>query len=144
MWRALSRSESESEVSWSSARWKSSGGGGCGIDIDDPGVLHKSCIALIGRLLVKVVIVKTAQLVTAKVFAIALCKGSGLVGGLYAPSLMIGAVVGAIFCGSIVELINSAILGNVVIAQQQAYALGCSFCFPVRFAGGDGNDFGVR
>ncbi|KAI8026124.1 UDP-glucose:glycoprotein glucosyltransferase [Camellia lanceoleosa] len=30
MWRALSRSESESEVSWSSAKWKSSGGGGCG------------------------------------------------------------------------------------------------------------------
>ncbi|GAB2230345.1 hypothetical protein Droror1_Dr00014608 [Drosera rotundifolia] len=64
-----------------------------------------------------------AQLVIAKVVATALCKGSGLVGGLYAPSLMIGAAVGAVFGGSAAELINSAIPGNAVIAQPQAYAL---------------------
>ncbi|CAK9157813.1 unnamed protein product [Ilex paraguariensis] len=64
-----------------------------------------------------------AQLAAAKVVATALCKGSGLVGGLYAPSLMIGAAVGAVFGGSAGELINSAIPGSDAIAQPQAYAL---------------------
>ncbi|KAA8527136.1 hypothetical protein F0562_008635 [Nyssa sinensis] len=64
-----------------------------------------------------------AQLAAAKVVATSLCKGSGLVGGLYAPSLMIGAAVGAVFGGSAAELINSAIPGNAAVAQPQAYAL---------------------
>ncbi|OWM85951.1 chloride channel protein CLC-f [Punica granatum] len=64
-----------------------------------------------------------AQLVGAKVVATALCKGSGLVGGLYAPSLMIGAAVGAVFGGSAAEIINKAIPGNAAVAQPQAYAL---------------------
>ncbi|KAI3686120.1 hypothetical protein L1987_79792 [Smallanthus sonchifolius] len=64
-----------------------------------------------------------AQLAAAKVVATALCKGSGLVGGMYAPSLMIGAAVGAVFGGSAGELINSAIPGNTAIAEPQAYAL---------------------
>ncbi|KAK9072213.1 hypothetical protein SSX86_008645 [Deinandra increscens subsp. villosa] len=64
-----------------------------------------------------------AQLATAKVVATALCKGSGLVGGLYAPSLMIGAAVGAVFGGLAGQLINSAIPGNTAIAEPQAYAL---------------------
>ncbi|KAK9268379.1 hypothetical protein L1049_000128 [Liquidambar formosana] len=64
-----------------------------------------------------------AQLAAAKVVATALCKGSGLVGGLYAPSLMIGAAVGAVFGGSAAELINYAIPGNAAVAQPQAYAL---------------------
>ncbi|PIN11869.1 Cl- channel CLC-3 and related proteins (CLC superfamily) [Handroanthus impetiginosus] len=64
-----------------------------------------------------------AQLSAAKVVATALCKGSGLVGGLYAPSLMIGAAVGALFGGCAGELINSAIPGNAAIAEPQAYAL---------------------
>ncbi|XP_076942546.1 chloride channel protein CLC-f-like [Bidens hawaiensis] len=64
-----------------------------------------------------------AQLAAAKVVATALCKGSGLVGGLYAPSLMIGAAVGVVFGGSAGELINSAIPGNTAIAEPQAYAL---------------------
>ncbi|CAN8287960.1 unnamed protein product [Cochlearia groenlandica] len=64
-----------------------------------------------------------AQLATAKVVATALCKGSGLVGGLYAPSLMIGAAVGAVFGGSAAEIINRAIPGNAAVAQPQAYAL---------------------
>ncbi|XP_042949997.1 chloride channel protein CLC-f isoform X2 [Carya illinoinensis] len=63
------------------------------------------------------------QLSAAKVVATALCKGSGLVGGLYAPSLMIGAAVGAVFGGLAAELINSAIPGNAAVAQPQAYAL---------------------
>ncbi|KAI7757265.1 hypothetical protein M8C21_032256 [Ambrosia artemisiifolia] len=48
---------------------------------------------------------------------------AGLVGGLYAPSLMIGAAVGAVFGGSAMELIKSAIPGNFAIAEPQAYAL---------------------
>ncbi|CAO2817423.1 unnamed protein product [Amaranthus hypochondriacus] len=64
-----------------------------------------------------------AQLAAAKVVATALCKGSGLVGGLYAPSLMIGAAVGAVFGGSASDLINSALPGNTSVAQPQAYAL---------------------
>ncbi|KAG6499376.1 hypothetical protein ZIOFF_039142 [Zingiber officinale] len=63
------------------------------------------------------------QLVCAKVVATAICKGSGLVGGLYAPSLMIGAALGAVFGGSAAELINSTIPGNGAVAQPQAYAL---------------------
>ncbi|XVF70997.1 hypothetical protein PTKIN_Ptkin11bG0206600 [Pterospermum kingtungense] len=63
------------------------------------------------------------QLAAAKVVATALCKGSGLVGGLYAPSLMIGAAVGAVFGGSAARVINSAIPGNAAVAQPQAYAL---------------------
>ncbi|KAJ0249966.1 Chloride channel protein CLC-f [Hirschfeldia incana] len=64
-----------------------------------------------------------AQLAAAKVVATALCKGSGLVGGLYAPSLMIGAAVGAVFGGSAAEIINRATPGNAAVAQPQAYAL---------------------
>ncbi|KAL2335840.1 hypothetical protein Fmac_010286 [Flemingia macrophylla] len=63
------------------------------------------------------------QLVAAKVIATALCKGSGLVGGLYAPSLMIGAAAGAVFGGFSAEIINSAIPGNAAVAQPPAYAL---------------------
>lgn len=63
------------------------------------------------------------QLVAAKVIATALCKGSGLVGGLYAPSLMIGAAAGAVFGGFSAEVINSAIPGNAAVAQPPAYAL---------------------
>ncbi|KAK6154515.1 hypothetical protein DH2020_008763 [Rehmannia glutinosa] len=59
----------------------------------------------------------------AKVVATTLCKGSGLVGGLYAPSLMIGAAVGAVFGGCAGELINRAIPGNAAVAEPQAYAL---------------------
>jgi H+/Cl- antiporter ClcA len=42
---------------------------------------------------------------------------------MYAPSLMIGAAVGAVFGGSAGQLINSAIPGNTAIAEPQAYAL---------------------
>ncbi|KAI3669536.1 hypothetical protein L6452_40773 [Arctium lappa] len=64
-----------------------------------------------------------AQLAATKVVATTLCKGSGLVGGFYAPSLMIGVAVGAVFRGSTTELINSAIPGNAAIVEPHAYAL---------------------
>lgn len=79
-----------------------------------------------GRLALR--FITLTQLAAAKFVATALCKGSGLVGGLYAPSLMIGAAVGAVFGGSAAELVNSAIPGNVAVAQPQAYAL-VSFLF---------------
>ncbi|KAL7247239.1 hypothetical protein ACSBR2_002207 [Camellia fascicularis] len=47
---------------------------------------------------------------------------------------MIGAIVGAIFCGSIAELINSAILGNAAIAQLQAYARVSGHCILLKYA----------
>lgn len=75
-----------------------------------------------------------AQLAAAKVVATALCKGSGLVGGLYAPSLMIGAAVGAVFGGCAGEIINTAIPGNTAVAEPQAYALvicSVAFCLTV-------------
>ncbi|XP_044472801.1 chloride channel protein CLC-f-like [Mangifera indica] len=63
------------------------------------------------------------QSAAAKVVATALCKGSGLVGGLYAPSLMIGAAIGAVFGGSAAQVMNSAFPGNAAVAEPQAYAL---------------------
>ncbi|KAH7529067.1 hypothetical protein FEM48_Zijuj05G0144800 [Ziziphus jujuba var. spinosa] len=62
------------------------------------------------------------QLAATKVVATALCKGFGLVGGLYAPSLMIGAAVGAVFGGSATKLINSEIPRNAIVAEPEAYA----------------------
>ena len=65
------------------------------------------------------------------------CKGScncplqGLWPGLYSPSLMIGAAVGAVFGGSAAYLINSALPGNAADAQPQAYAL--VSCFATHF-----------
>ena len=63
------------------------------------------------------------QLIAAKVVATALCKGSGLVGGLYAPSLMIGAAVGSVFGDLAGRVINAAIPGHDAVAHPQAYAL---------------------
>lgn len=63
------------------------------------------------------------QLIAAKVVATALCKGSGLVGGLYAPSLMIGSAVGSVFGDLAGRAINAAIPGHAAVALPQAYAL---------------------
>eukprot|EP00249_Psilotum_nudum_P012087 c23575_g1_i1 orf=706-2160(-) len=63
------------------------------------------------------------QLIAAKVVATALCKGSGLVGGVYAPSLMIGAAVGSVFGDLAGKAINAAIPGHAAVAHPQAYAL---------------------
>ncbi|KAI5071553.1 hypothetical protein GOP47_0013804 [Adiantum capillus-veneris] len=69
------------------------------------------------------------QLVFAKVVATALCKGSGLVGGLYAPSLMMGSAVGAVFGDLAGRAINAAIPGHAAVAHPQAYALVGMACF---------------
>ncbi|KAH7300186.1 hypothetical protein KP509_24G049000 [Ceratopteris richardii] len=69
------------------------------------------------------------QLVLAKVVATALCKGSGLVGGLYAPSLMMGSAVGAVFGDLAGRAINAAIPGHAAVAHPQAYALVGMACF---------------
>lgn len=63
------------------------------------------------------------QLIAAKVVATALCKGSGLVGGLYAPSLMMGSAVGSVFGDLAGRAINAAIPGHAAVAHPQAYAL---------------------
>lgn len=63
------------------------------------------------------------QLIAAKVVATALCKGSGLVGGLYAPSLMMGSAVGSVFGDLAGRAINAAIPGHDAVAHPQAYAL---------------------
>lgn len=64
-----------------------------------------------------------AQLTVAKVLATALCKGSGLVGGLYAPSLFIGASCGALYGNIVGNAFNAALAGHNAVAHPQAYAL---------------------
>lgn len=64
-----------------------------------------------------------AQLTVAKIVATALCKGSGLVGGLYAPSLFIGSAGGAVYGSIIGKAINAALPGHNAVAHPQAYAL---------------------
>ncbi|KAL2653122.1 hypothetical protein R1flu_021250 [Riccia fluitans] len=63
------------------------------------------------------------QLICAKVFATSFCKGSGLVGGVYAPSLFIGAAVGSVYGTMAGKAINAAMPGHDTVAHPQAYAL---------------------
>ncbi|KAJ7546554.1 hypothetical protein O6H91_08G044500 [Diphasiastrum complanatum] len=63
------------------------------------------------------------QLLAAKVVATALCKGSGLVGGVYAPSLFIGSALGSVYGAIAGQIINAAIPGHAAVAHPQAYAL---------------------
>lgn len=67
------------------------------------------------------------QLVGVKVIATSLCRGSGLVGGMYAPSLFIGAALGSAY-GSIARTVFSHVdpslhLEWLKVAAPQAYAL---------------------
>lgn len=67
------------------------------------------------------------QLVGAKVIATSLCRGSGLVGGMYAPSLFIGAALGSAY-GTIARTVFSQAdplfhLEWLKVAAPQAYAL---------------------
>lgn len=67
------------------------------------------------------------QLVGVKVIATSLCRGSGLVGGMYAPSLFIGAALGSAY-GSIARTVFSNAdpsfhLEWLKVAAPQAYAL---------------------
>ena len=63
------------------------------------------------------------QLIAAKIVATALCRGSGLVGGIYAPSLFIGSAVGSVYGSLAGAAINAAIPGKAEVAAPQAYAL---------------------
>jgi H+/Cl- antiporter ClcA len=64
-----------------------------------------------------------AQLTVAKIVATAMCKGSGLVGGLYAPSLFIGSAAGALYGSIIGQAMNTVLPGHNAVAHPQAYAL---------------------
>lgn len=64
-----------------------------------------------------------AQLTVAKIVATAICKGSGLVGGLYAPSLFIGSAGGAVYGSIVGKAMNAALPGHNAVAHPQAYAL---------------------
>lgn len=73
------------------------------------------------------------QLVGVKVIATSLCRGSGLVGGMYAPSLFIGAALGSAY-GSIARTVFSHAdpvlhLEWLKVAAPQAYALVSANCF---------------
>ncbi|CAI5536399.1 unnamed protein product [Closterium sp. Naga37s-1] len=63
------------------------------------------------------------QLIAAKIVATALCRGSGLVGGIYAPSLFIGSAVGSVYGSLAGAAIQAAIPGKAEVAAPQAYAL---------------------
>lgn len=74
------------------------------------------------------------QLICAKVLATSFSKGSGLVGGVYAPSLFIGAAVGSVYGTMAGKAINAAMPGHDTVAHPQAYALvlisgSCILCF---------------
>ena len=58
-------------------------------------------------------------LVLVKLAATALCRQSGLVGGVYAPSLFMGAALGSAYGAALVPLA----LAGVPVAPPQAYAL---------------------
>ncbi|CAM6082547.1 unnamed protein product [Calypogeia fissa] len=67
------------------------------------------------------------QLVGAKLVATSLCRGSGLVGGVYAPSLFIGAALGSAY-GSLASYASTHAdpkwhLDVLQVAAPQAYAL---------------------
>jgi len=66
------------------------------------------------------------QLTIAKIIATAICKGSGLVGGLYAPSLFIGSAAGGVYGSIVGEAINKITPGGNAVAHPQAYALVCA------------------
>jgi len=67
------------------------------------------------------------QLVAAKLVATSLCRGSGLVGGVYAPSLFMGAALGSAYgslAGAVVANADPMYhLDALKVAAPQAYAL---------------------
>ncbi|KAL2650577.1 hypothetical protein R1flu_018705 [Riccia fluitans] len=67
------------------------------------------------------------QLVGAKVVATSICRGSGLVGGVYAPSLFIGAALGSAYGKLAAYALTHADprlhLDSLDVAAPQAYAL---------------------
>ena len=61
------------------------------------------------------------QLVAAKLLATCLCRSSGLVGGVYAPSLFMGAALGASYGGFLAHMDTMSNL--IQVAPPQAYSL---------------------
>jgi len=61
------------------------------------------------------------QLIAAKLLATSLCRSSGLVGGVYAPSLFMGAALGASYGGYLAHMDSMSNL--IEVAPPQAYAL---------------------
>lgn len=61
-----------------------------------------------------------ALVITFKIVATATCRSSGLVGGVYAPSIFIGAAVGAAFW--LAAAANVA-TGGITLAPPEMYAL---------------------
>ena len=61
------------------------------------------------------------QLIAAKLLATSLCRSSGLVGGVYAPSLFMGAALGASYGGFLAHMDSMSNL--IEVAPPQAYAL---------------------
>eukprot|EP00192_Tetraselmis_astigmatica_P006940 CAMPEP_0117678160 /NCGR_PEP_ID=MMETSP0804-20121206/17141_1 /TAXON_ID=1074897 /ORGANISM="Tetraselmis astigmatica, Strain CCMP880" /LENGTH=757 /DNA_ID=CAMNT_0005487513 /DNA_START=281 /DNA_END=2555 /DNA_ORIENTATION=- len=59
------------------------------------------------------------QIVVAKVVLTSVCRSSGLVGGLYGPSIFLGAAMGILYG----NIITGASAGLVEISPQQAYGL---------------------
>jgi H+/Cl- antiporter ClcA len=59
------------------------------------------------------------ELVVVKLSATSLCRQSGLVGGVYAPSLFMGAALGSAYGAALVPLA----LAGAPVAPPQAYAL---------------------
>lgn len=60
------------------------------------------------------------EIVVLKIIATAICRGSGLKGGIYAPSIFIGAALGSAYglsCQSLAEMMG------LVVSPPQAYAL---------------------
>lgn len=60
------------------------------------------------------------ELVVVKLSATSLCRQSGLVGGVYAPSLFMGAALGSAYGAALVPL---ALATGIPVAPPQAYAL---------------------
>ncbi|XRB00928.1 chloride channel protein, partial [Pycnococcus provasolii] len=65
--------------------------------------------------------VEPIALAGAKIAVTSVCAGSGLVGGVFAPSLFIGSAIGASF-GSVLNILEPP-TGLDIVAGSPAYAL---------------------
>jgi H+/Cl- antiporter ClcA len=73
------------------------------------------------------------QIVVTKIIATSICRGSGLQGGLYAPSIFLGAALGSAF-GQLAHAVGDP--AGLALSAPQAYALvgeraGRAFALPV-------------
>lgn len=66
------------------------------------------------------------QIVVMKIIATSICRGSGLQGGIYAPSIFIGAALGSAF-GEFAHAVGDPT--GLLLSAPQAYALVGRFAF---------------